>query len=72
MVEEPAEGQTLAPLPTAANLKDVALALLHVRIVASVRLPRSTQGYLLLEGPLALLLLNNEAALGWRGLNEAR
>ena len=71
MVEEPTKGQTLAPLPTTAHLKDIALALLHVRIVASV-LPRSTQGYLLLQGPLALLLLNNEAALGWRGLDEAR
>ena len=25
-----------------------------------------------MQGPLALLLLNNEAALGWRGLDEAR
>ena len=72
ILKEPAEGKTLAPLPTTAHLKDIALALLHVSIVASVGLPRATQGYLLLQGPLALLLLNYEAALGWRGLNEAR
>ena len=71
VVEESTEGKTLAPLPTTAHLKDIALALLHVNIDASISFLRSSQGYLLLQGPLALLLLNNEAALGRRGFNEA-
>lgn len=63
LVVEEGQGGRLVTLATA-DLKDVSFALLHIDVFFVRRQSLLPERDSLLDGPLAFLLLDNEAALG--------